>query len=378
VLSGTKNKGKGIVGLEIEAGSVAATEVRSNGSIDVLGYGVGALPPGVFRDGEVVDADQLAVALKQLFSQHKLSRNVRLGIANQRVIVRTLRLPAIGNSSELETAIRFQAVNEIPMPADQAILDWEVVGARDGANGERMMDVVVVAARRDMVSSLLGALEQAGLRPIGIDLSAFGMIRALGRQMASEGAAAAPAYPDAVAGGGDSAPAIDGGVWPQPAVLYCNLGDVTNLAVGQQMTCVFTRVSTFGVEGIAQKLAERRQLTLEHARQWVAHVGLESPVEELDGDSEVITAAREILLEGAQKLADELRRSLEFYGAQDDALQVETIVVCGPGTTIPGLVAQLERALGLPIRIGRPEALSGLDDIASARLTLPYGIALEE
>ena len=62
-----------------------------------------------------------------------------------------------------------------------------------------------------------------------------------------------------------------------PARLYCNLGDVTNLAVARGSTCLFTRVSPFGVEGIAQKLAERRQLTLEHARQWLVHVGLDKP-----------------------------------------------------------------------------------------------------
>ena len=108
-----------------------------------------------------------------------------------------------------------------------------------------------------------------------------------------------------------------------PARLYCNLGDVTNLAVARGSSCLFTRISPFGVEGIAQQLAERRELTLEHARQWLVHVGLERPVEEIEGDPEHVAAAREASTEGAARLVDELRLSLEYYGAQEGAVPVD-------------------------------------------------------
>ena len=71
------------------------------------------------------------------------------------------------------------------MPLDQAVLDHQVVAKEQGPDGDKHMDVVAVAARRDMVTSLLGALRKAGLRPLGIDLSAFGMIRALGNGSAT-------------------------------------------------------------------------------------------------------------------------------------------------------------------------------------------------
>jgi type IV pilus assembly protein PilM len=392
VFSATKTKA--VVGLDIEAGSAAATEVRVNGSVEVARHGVVALDPGVFREGEVSDSEALGEALKELFSKRKLSRTVRLGIANQRVAVRTLRLPAIENTDELETAIRFQAQDHIPMPLDQAVLDWEVVGHPSGPEGQRQVDVVAVAARRDMLTSVMDALGHAGLRAIGIDHSAFGMIRALkSGEHAAVGAAgyvAAPQagtvpYEERIARhvGGEEAVAppplpTDPAAGATPAKLYCNLGDVTNLAVAHGSSCLFTRISAFGVEGIAQKLAERRQLTLEHARQWLAHVGLENPVETIEGDRETVSAAREALAEGAAKLADELRLSLEFYAAQEGAVAVEGVIACGPGTTIPGLVERLQRDLGHPFQIGRPAALSHLDDAAAARLTLSYGLALEE
>jgi type IV pilus assembly protein PilM len=389
MLSTTKDKA--VVGLDIEAGSIAATEVRTNGSIDVTGQGVAELDPGIFREGEVSDAEALSAALKDLFSEYKLSRNVRLGIANQRVAVRTLRLPSIEDREELETAIRFQAQDHIPMPLDQAVLDWQVVGHTTGAEGQRQVDVVAVAARRDMLAAVMDAVRRSGLRPIGIDHSAFGMLRALQQgdhsAVGAAGYVAAPSpvipYEQRSPGATDFASdgadaAIAAGERLGPAKLYCNLGDVTNLAVAQGSSCLFTRISGFGVEGIAQKLAERRQLTLAHARQWLSHVGLESTVESVDGDDETVAAARDALAEGVGKLADELRLSLEFYAAQEGAMPIEGVIVCGLGTTIPGLVERLQRDLGHPFQVGRPSALAHLDDAAAARLTVSYGLALEE
>jgi type IV pilus assembly protein PilM len=375
----TSGKSKTVVGLDIEAGSVAATEVRANGSVEVVGHGVLPLPSGVFREGEVADPEALGAALKELFAENKLSRSVRLGLANQRVAVRSMRLPAIDDPAELETAIRFQAQDHIPMPLDQSVLDWQVVGHTQADSGERYVDVVAVAARRDMLHQVMQAMNAGGLRPIGIDHAVFGMIRALAREEGSAVGAgqfvSAPS-PAPLAPTPDAAVAGPGVI--VPARLYCNLGDVTNLAVARGSSCLFTRIAAFGVEGIAQRLAERRELTLEHARQWLTHVGLERPVEEIDGDPENVAAARECLTEGATRLADELRLSLDYYGAQEGAVAVDRIVASGPGATIPGLVEQMQQGLGNPFAIARPTALAHLDDLAAARLTLSYGLALEQ
>jgi type IV pilus assembly protein PilM len=364
------SKKKGVVGLDLEAGSVAATHVVENGSVAVVGAGVAPLPSGAMREGEVTDPEALADSLKALFAEHKLGKDVRIGVANQRIVVRTLRLPAIEKPDEIEAAIRFQAQDHIPMPLDQAVLDYEVVGRATTETGETSMEVVVVAARRDMIRAFVQTARKAGLTPIGIDLSAFGMIRALAGEAQAVGAVDAPSYEERMAGHGG---ATDLGF----ATLYCNLGDVTNLAVARGTACLFTRASQFGVEGIAQRLAERRGLTLEHARQWLGHVGLVTPVEEIEGDPETVAAARDVLAEGATKLVDELRLSLEYYGAQEGVPAVEAVVACGTGTTIPGLTARIERELGRQVVATRPSALGHLDASSAARLTLSYGLAVE-
>ena len=376
----TTQKAKSVVGLDIETGSIAATEVSVNGTTEVAGGGVMPLGPGIFREGEVADAEALGQAIKELFARESLSREVRVGIANQRVAVRSMRLPAIDNRDELETAIRFQAQDHIPMPLDQSVLDWQVVGHTTDENGERKVDVVAVAARRDMIAQILEALSIAGVRPIGIDHSAFGMIRALAREVGSPVGpgqfVTAPSYEERVAAHAGGAPAVAEN--NAPAKLFCNLGDVTNLAVARGSSCLFTRIASFGIEGIAQKLAERRRLTVEHSRQWLTHVGLEQPVEAVEGDAEHVSAARECLADGAARLADELRVSMDYYSAQEGAVPVEGVVVCGPGTLIPGMVERLQRSLGHAFSVAKPSALGHLDDAAAVRQTLSFGLALEQ
>jgi type IV pilus assembly protein PilM len=356
---GKQKKGT-IVGLDIEAGSIAATEVQANGSAQLTASAIGPLAPGAFHEGEVLDADALAEALKSLFAEHKLSKRVRLGIGNQRVVVRTLRLPAIEDPKELDAAVRFQAEEQIPMPLDQAVLEHQVVGGVPGEDGSKpQIDVVVIAARREMISSFLEPIRRAGLEPVGVDLTAFGMLRAL-------------------AGAASNGVAGEQGERPEAAILYCGVGDVTNLAVARRKACLFTRVSHAGLESVTSRLAAARGLSAEHAAQWLTHVGLEQPLEAIEGDPGIVAEARRALEEGVTALADELRLSLDYYGAQEAVLPVEQILLCGPGSAIAGLAQRIEEGLGFPISPARPPALAGLDEVSAARLTLPYGLALEQ
>lgn len=338
-----------ITGLSIEGGSIALAQPGGSGFLS--GSAVRPLSPAFFHEGEVTDPQGLAAALKDLFGEVGASRRVRVGIANQRVVVRTLRLPAIEDAKQMEAAIRFQAQEHIPMPLDQAVLQHQTVAAippTDGAGPQ--VDVVVVAARRDMVMSFHEPLRRAGLEPAGIDLSAFAMIRALS---------------------GEAVEAAD------EAVLYCNVGDVLNLAVARGRTCLFTRVSGTGIEAITTRLASERGMVPEHAEQWLLHVGLERPVEEVEGDPEIVAATRQAIQSGTSALVEELRLSLDYYRAQDNAVQVSGVVLCGVGSAIPGIGAALEAELDLPISTARPSALASLDDAVAARLVLPLGLALE-
>jgi type IV pilus assembly protein PilM len=347
-----------VVGLDIEAGSIAATELELNGSVTVKGAAVAALPPGAFSQGEVANPDVLAAGLKELFSANRLSKRVRLGVGNQRVVVRTLRLPAIEDPKELDAAVRFQAQEQMPMPLDQAVLEHHVIGGVAGEDGTApQIDVVVVAARRDMVASFLDPIRRAGLEPVGVDVAAFGMIRAL-------------------AGIGTAVP-VDGEAARPETVLFCNVGDVANLAVARGRACLFTRVSDSGLEVLAGRLAATRGLSYEHAMQWLSHVGLEQPLEAIEGDPETLTEARRVLEDGVSGLVDDLRLSLDYYSAQEAAVPVDRVVLSGAGSVIAGFAARVEEGLGLTVLPLQPQALAAFDASSAARLTMPFGLALE-
>lgn len=347
-----RTTGRTVVGLDIEPGFVAAVQVRTGDGLTVERAAGLPLSPGIVRDGEVADPEGLAEALKELFRQHKLDKRVRIGVANQRIVVRTIDLPPLEDAKEIAAAVRFHAQDHIPMPLEQAVLEHQSLGLVDTAEGQRTR-VVLVAARRDMVERLHAAAKQAGLRPAGIDLAAFAMIRAL------HGTGTTDA---------DS------------ATVYVSVGGVTNLALAEGATCVFTRVAPGGVEALAAELAERRGLTLDHARQWLVHVGLEAPLEAISGEADIVEEARSVLAEGVRRIADEVRNSLDFHRAQAGALAAGRAVVTGPAVAIPGFCDHLGAAIGLPVEVGtvgeaRPGAYGGVDGV---RLAVAAGLAVEE
>jgi type IV pilus assembly protein PilM len=338
---------KTVVGLDIEPGYVTAVET-SGGRVAVDRAAYAPLAPGVVRDGEVVDVDTLAEVLRKLFDEHKLGRRVRVGVANQRIVMRTIDLPPLTDPKQIEAAVRFQAQDHIPMPLDQAVLEHHALGTVDTPDGPRTR-VVLVAARRDMVDRVLDATTRAGLRPYGVDLSAFAMIRALYR-------------PDA-----------------KGTTVYVNVGGITNLAIANGTTCVFTRVIPYGIESVAGELAERRGLTLEHAHGWLRHVGLLAAVDELEGESEIVVEARSILSEGVRRIGDEVRNSLDFHVMQEASSSVDRVLVTGPAVAIPGFADQIGRQIGLPLEVGLVSEgkAGGFSGVDAGRLAVAAGLTVE-
>src|SRR4051794_13151293 len=341
-----KRAPKPVVGLDIEPSAVTAAQVSVNGSISINRAAIVPLEAGIVRDGEVADVEGLADALRTLYRENKgLDKRVRIGIANAKIVVRTLELPPIADLKELETAVRFQAQDQIPMPLDAAVLDFQPLDVVDTPEGPRQR-LLLVAARRDMVDRVLAAARAAGLRPEGIDLAAFAMIRALHRP------------------------------GPEEPVLYLSIGGLTNLAVAISSRCLFTRVVGGGSEALAVELAERKALTLEHSRAWLEHVGLTSPIQEVAGDEAIVTEARSVLQDGVRRIAVEARNSLDFHTAQDAQPQVGRVVLTGAALSIPGFAEALGAELGLPV-----EALSlagAPDEIGAGRLSVAAGLAITE
>ena len=338
---------KTLVGLDIDATGIVAASVAVNGRVRVERAAYAPLEPGIIRDGEVADVEGLADALRTLYRDNKgLDKRVRVGLANQKIVVRVVDLPYLEDAKELAAAVRFQAQDQLPMPLEHAVLDHQPLAVVNDAAGRRQR-VLLVAARREMVERVLAALRSAGLKPEGVDLSAFATVRALHR-----------AGPD------------------DELVLYLAIGGLTNLAVARGTECTFARASGSGVEALAVELAERAALTLEHAYGWLAHVGVQDPIEDITGDRQIVEHTRQILLDGVRRIASEVRSSLDFHRMQEDAGTVSRAVMTGPASAIPGFDVALASELGLPVEQGLVDgAPAGLD---AGRVTVAAGLALTE
>jgi type IV pilus assembly protein PilM len=167
---------------------------------------------------------------------------------------------------------------------------------------------------------------------------------------------------------------------PQPpadgATLFVSVAGLVNVAVANASGCLFTRAAAGGLESIASGLADRRGLTLEHAHQWMRHVGLSRAVEEVEGDAELVAATRAALEDGVHQLADTVRNSLNFYRMQDTADSVDHGVVIGPAVAIPGFVERLAEQLRLSLEPALIPLADGLDD--AGRLTVAAGLGVDE
>jgi type IV pilus assembly protein PilM len=288
-----------------------------------------------------MEPELLGSALKRLFAEHKLPKRVRVGIANQRTIMRTIDLPPLERDAEIAAAVRMHAPEHIAMPLEQAVLDHQVLGLVSTPDGPRMR-VVVVATDRESVERLLDALRRAGLRPAGIDLAAFALIRAL----------------------------HDASREVEDAVLYAHVAGTTTMAIAEGTDCRFTRVSTAGFDTFAGQLAERAEIPVDEARHRLVVAGAEG----LSDDA----LARAVLEAGADMLADDLRTSIEFYAGQWGG-KVSEVVLTGTALAVPGFADAIQKRAGLTVVAGEvqgtPAALGGLE---SWRVTLATGLSIEE
>ena len=106
---------------------------------------------------------------------------MRLGISNNRIGVRTFEITGIDDPKQLANAVRFRAQETLPIPLDEAVLDYRILDDRVGEDGVRVCRVLLVVAHRELVERYVAACRKAGLKLVGIDLEAFALLRALER-----------------------------------------------------------------------------------------------------------------------------------------------------------------------------------------------------
>jgi type IV pilus assembly protein PilM len=329
--SGPK-RSKHLVGLKIGASQLAAAKVVNNGVPELVQVARTELEPGLVVGGELREPELLADVLRSFFRKHGLPRQgVRLGIASNRIGVRVLEIAGISNEQQLENAVRFRAQEVLPIPLDEAVLDFQVLGRRTDDDGNPVTKILLVVAYRELVDRYVSACKKAGLRLVGIDLEAFALLRAMGE-------------PRSVADG----PA-------EAAVVVVSIGhERSTFAVSDGRVCEFTRVLDWG--GATLDVAIARELDVAPSEAAPVKRALtltgESVPEGVTAEQAV--AVREAVRRQLQTFARELVSSLQFYQNQPGSLGIGEIVITGGTAHLGGLAEELQKLIGVRVSVGDP------------------------
>jgi type IV pilus assembly protein PilM len=345
-----------VVGLKIGGSQIAAACIANNGSAKLEQIARAPLAHGVVSGGELRDIPALADALRTFFDDSGLPRRgVRLGVASSRIGVRSFEIPAIDNEEQFLNAVRFRAQEALPIPLDEAVLDYRVLGEREAEGGQRLRRVLLVVAHRELVDRYMEACRLADVTLSGIDLEAFALLRAL----------AEPSDRD------------------QSALVAVSIGyDRTTLAVSDGRVCEFARMLEWGGNDLDAGLAKAlgmSELDVEPLKRNLSLAGGDAP----EGlTTEQAAVAVDALLKGIESLVRELVSSLTYYQSQPGSLAIGEIVLTGGGAKLAGLPEELARQLGVPVRLGDPlgrlELTDPVDDAEIGSFAIAVGLGIED
>jgi type IV pilus assembly protein PilM len=341
------------IGLDIGTSGVRAAELSfGKGGITLEKFGQVAVPEGAIRDGEVIDGDVVSAAIRQLWSQTGFThKNVIMGVANQRVIVRTVDLPWMP-IAELRASLALQVQDFIPMPVDAAVLDFHPLEELVDGSGSRQLRGLLVAAARDMVMSNVRAVEAAGLRAVMVDLTSFAVLRSMGKA----------------------------GVADSELEALVDIGaKVTNIVVHSGGVPRFVRILLMGGQDVTDAVADQLGLPQTQAEALKQELGA------TEGHDEVRLSAGRAVESMSAAFVDEIRGSLDYFAASNPSGPVQGVVVSGGGSRLRGLADRLASATRLPVHVGNPMlglhlGRTGLTDeqitFVQPLAAVPVGLAL--
>ena len=346
---------KGRIGLDVGSTAVRAAEIVPGDPPVLVRAAQVPVAEGAVENGEVRDVSRVAAALGDLWQRGGFKgKQVSMGVANQRVVVREVSVPALP-PKELRQALPFQIQDLIPIPVDDAVLDFDVLEEFE-QEGAAMLRLLVVAAQRDMLNLLVESAQQARLDPVGVDLVPFALIRAVGRE---DGLGL-----DQTEVGGEAI--VDIGA------------DVTNICVHERGVARFVRILPSAGRDVTSAVASQLGIPDEEAEALKRGQSPDGPVEAPEGES--------IVRGRVSTLVDEIRSSLDFYRAQTPGAEVSRVLVTGGGSKMPGLVELLRERIGPVVEPGRAfskvQVRLGMDEEARADaeplLAVAVGLALPQ
>ena len=302
-----------LTGVDVGSTSIRAVEAtRTKDKPVISNFGQAILPEGAVVGGVVKDDRAVTAAIRQLWTGKNFrSRNVILGVTHQQVVVREVEVSNLP-PKEMRQALPFQVRDVVPLPLDQALIDFYPL--EDGANKDTVRGLLI-AAPKEAVITTVRAVERAGLHVSQVDLACFAALRASAQ--VSE----------------DTEAVIDIGA------------NGTNIIIHTDGVPEIVRTIPRGGAEITRLMSQRLNMSFAEAETLKCRVGL------IAGEGPETT---EVVTEAIRPLINEIRGSLNYYGSANPSGQVRRLALVGGAALLPGLVDEISRQLGVATYLSDP------------------------
>jgi len=338
-------KKKSLVGLDIGSHAVKVVELEAlpNKSYKLLNWGISAPLAEAIVDGEVMDRQLVTDAIANLFDSRGIkSRSVVAAVSGRAVIVKKITMNKL-SPEDAEQAVYWEAEQHVPYDINDVSLDFEILGP--APNDPKQMQVLLVAAKKDMVLNFSELIREAGLQPFILDVDSFAAQNALEAN-------------------------YDFG--PDEVVACLNIGsEITNINITRSGTPYFTKDIQLGGSTFIEAAQRKFNLTQAAAEELIR------------GESNSGQDLRAVLDQSCETLAVALDRAQAYLRTAGEASAITRIMLCGGSSLTPGLVDYLNRRLGVSTEIANPLNRIGFapdlfadQDVSKVAPSLTVGIGL--
>jgi type IV pilus assembly protein PilM len=321
-----KSKAPPLLGLDISSTSVKLLELGRDGHhYRVESYAVEPLPPNAVVEKSLSDVQAVGEAVKRAIKQSGTrAKHAAVAVAGSAVITKTISMPANLGEEEMESSITLQADQYVPYPLEEVNLDFEVLGPSE--RDPDMVDVLLVASRRENVEMRAAAVEVAGLTAQLVDVEGYAMENAfflIAGQMPDRGV-------------GKTIAVVDVGA------------TMTTLTLLHDLKIIYTREQVFGGKQLTEEIMRRYGLSYQEADLAKRQGGLPG------------NYGPEVLEPFKEAMTQQVRRSLQFFYGASQHRTVEHIVLAGGSASISGIDELIEVRIGTPTSIANPFASMSL------------------
>ena len=318
-LSGLKS-GATMVGLDIGSSRVKAVELKKNGDgyqLSKLGHA--ALPSEAIVQGAFLNTTAIVDSIRQALESAGIrSRDVATAISGHSVIVKKVTVQAMSRE-QLEESIQWEAEQYIPFDVNEVNLDFQIL---DTAEGEGQMDVLLVAAKKDLLDDYVQVIAEAGYTAQVVDIAGFAV---------------------------ENAYEVNRGEDDGEVIALANVGSqVTNINVVSGGIPVFTRDVALGGALYTEEIQKTLSIAFEEAER--IKIGDADVASKDVVPKEVEESMRQV----TSQIVGEIARSLEFYSATAEDGNISKIVLAGGSAHVSGLAAAFEERMDVPVEVIDP------------------------